>query len=85
MATIDDKSIITDIIANNGMYSDDPIPQAIYEYQTLDNRTVFSICYSTSDIVNLFNSLYVKQPTLLWSKSGVTYYYNKNYLNICKK
>lgn len=85
MATINDKSIITDIIANNGAYCDDPIPQAIYEYQTTDNRTVFSICYVTVDIVNLFNSPYVKQPTLLWCNLGATDYYNKNYLNICEK
>ena len=36
MATIDDKNLIDQIIANDGLYADDPTVKYIVQYETLE-------------------------------------------------
>lgn len=68
MDTYDSKDIVQEIVANDGHYSDAPVPEQIHEYETPEGKKVWSVCYNNVDVANLHSSPYVKQSRLIWSK-----------------
>ena len=44
MATIENKKIVDELIANDGEFHGDPPVQYIVEYETLEGKIVYAIC-----------------------------------------
>lgn len=75
MATINDKELIREIIEADGKYQDDAIPVAMYTYLNMNNTRTYAINYT---LPTLSESMYCRQPELLWSRSsGKTEAYKK--------
>lgn len=70
MATIDSKSIIDRIIANDGYYDDDPRVYMIVEYTNAYGKQTYGVTWSnehpSSKLRYLDESEYVKNPRVIW-------------------
>ena len=66
MATIDNASIIKELLINDGIYSNDPIPHSIWSYDNDFGGKTYSVCYKMEAMFNLMDSPYCHCPVLLW-------------------
>lgn len=70
MATIDSKSVIDEIISNNGYYMDDPRVYMIVEYTNAYGNKAYGVTWSnehpTSRLRYLDETTYVKNPKVIW-------------------
>jgi hypothetical protein len=66
MATMTDYNIIKELVDNDGVFPGDPQLLAIYEYKNA-GKTVWCAIIVPEDEMAMFDSPYVKEPTLLWS------------------
>lgn len=70
MATIDDKSLIDKIIANNGYYEDDPQVYMIVEYINAWDNQAYGITWSNEPNDRkeryLVASEYIRNPKVIW-------------------
>lgn len=72
MATINSKRIIDELIANNGMYEDDPQASQIVEYITPEGNTTWGVTW-VSEIKGRqrryeIESDFVRKPKVIWRK-----------------
>jgi hypothetical protein len=65
MATINDKEMIDDIVANNGYFQDDPRIMRIIEYTNMAGNTAYGIEYE-QDIGKYTPSQWVINPKVYW-------------------
>lgn len=71
MATIDNKKMIDEIIANNGHYYDDPQVYAIFEYTNGWGNTTWALIWHKEHMSRYAeNPPYVNNPKVLWCKDG---------------
>ena len=70
MPTIDDYNFVKALIDNEGVYEDDPVVRAIFEYINDAGKITWSVCYTNFDIQCLLMSDYVHVPKLIWSVSS---------------
>lgn len=71
MSTIDNKSLIVDLLSNNGRYSDDPQCTSIWSYINSEGRETNSVFWSAAN--DMRESPWVNYPKLLWTaKDGLT-------------
>ena len=71
MATIDSKSIICELLQNNGRYPGDPQCYSIWSYTNQAGNQTHAVFYDTYE--DMFTSPFVTDPILLWLRStGLT-------------
>ena len=70
MATIENKKIVDELIANDGEFHGDPSVQYIVEYETLEGKIVYAICYSEMELLGCLDSPYCRNQRMLFRKSG---------------
>ena len=68
MATVDNKEIIDELIANNGEYSDDPPVKYIVSYETMEGKTTWGICYSEQDLINYLDSPFCENQKMIFRR-----------------
>lgn len=72
MATIDDKQIIDNLIANNGFYEDDPQVHMIVEYTNAYGNKTWGVTWSDEHpklrLRYLDETEYVQSPKVIWRK-----------------
>ena len=68
MATIDDKNLIDQITANDGLYADDPTVKYIVQYETLEGKITYGVCYTEQDLLNYLDSPFCNNQQMLWKK-----------------
>lgn len=68
MATIDDKSFIDRLIANNGHYEDDPQILEICSYRTVEGKLTWSVAWSEQDRYALRTSPFVREIEVIWQR-----------------
>ncbi len=69
-STIDTRSIVRELVVNNGFYEDDPQAFRIFSYVNAWGKKTWRVHW---DEFYLLESEYVHQPTLLWDRfNGVT-------------
>ena len=68
MATIDDKNLIDQIIANDGLYADDPTVKYIVQYETLEGKITYGVCYTEQDLLNYLDSPFCNNQQMLRKK-----------------
>jgi len=68
MATIDDKTIIDTIIANDGYYPEDPRVFMIVEYTNFYGNTAWGVTWpeDRNKYKYLVESEYVQNPKVIW-------------------
>ena len=71
MSTIDDKSLIIQLLKNDGHYEDDPQAESIWAYINIEGRLTYSVFWQ--NVHDMATSSYVSHPVLLWRKrDGLT-------------
>lgn len=71
MPTIDSKHLIDEIIANNGVYMDDPQIVKIVAYTNAWGKTSYGLIYEGMRNDNYSETEYVRNPHTIWEfKSG---------------
>lgn len=70
MATITTRSIIDDLIKNNGHCEDDPQAYAIFEYETPEGGLAWSVCWLPMEVDALLASPYCRNIQPLWWRHG---------------
>lgn len=71
MATIDDARLVKMLLNNNGHFDDDPQAFTIWSYKNLEGKRTQAVFYT--DWQDMYESQYVSQPELLWSRqTGLT-------------
>jgi len=73
MASVNDKGIVDNIVANDGVYTSggesDPPVYAIIEYGNMfDGRTAYSLNYSEAEFKHAWNTGFFAWKQLYWSK-----------------
>jgi hypothetical protein len=72
MATINSKRIIDELIANNGMYEDDPQASQIVEYITPEGNTTWGVTWVSEIKARQrryeIESDFVRKPKVIWRK-----------------
>ena len=68
MATIDSKAIIDKIIANDGLYADDPPVEYIDQYETPEGQITYGVCYTGQDLLNYLDSPFCNNQRMLWKR-----------------
>lgn len=83
MATIDSRSIIREMLDNDGIYPGDPQAFEIYSYLTNWNKRTYSVCYDLRASVSLHAAVgdWVHVPLLLWSQAEGLTLFGKRFLN----
>lgn len=70
MATIDSKTLIDTIIANDGYYEDDPRVAMIVEYTNVYGNTAWGVVWSNEPIDRqeryLEETAFVQNPRIIW-------------------
>ena len=70
MATIESKEIEDELIANDGEYRDDPPVYYIVQYDTIEGKTVYAICYSEVDLLGCLDSPYCTNQKMLFRRGA---------------
>lgn len=70
MATIDDKKLINEIIANHGYYYDDPRVDRIVEYTNMAGNITWGVVYITDRNKERYmeETAYVRDPKVIWDR-----------------
>lgn len=67
MATITQKHIVDEIIANDGQYMDDPLVVKVVEYSNMFNgETAWGIIYHGEDLNRYHESAACVKPRTIW-------------------
>jgi hypothetical protein len=70
MATINDESLVKELIANDGYYPSDPRVAMIVEYENALGQTCWGITWETESERRqgryLIETEYVRNPRMLW-------------------
>lgn len=84
MPTINSKDNIVTMLQNNGVYPGDSQALAIYSYiNRSGNVKMYCVCYSESDIDNLFSSMEILTPYSLWTREfGLTHHGQREIENV---
>jgi hypothetical protein len=73
MATIDNKALIDELIANNGQYQDDPPAVEIVEYTTPEGRIAWGVTWASEHPLRHrryeVETEYVRNPRVIWRAS----------------
>lgn len=76
MATIDDRTLIDQLIASGGYYEDDPRAALIVEYTTYEGNTTWGVTWSNEtrerQLRYLVETQWVRQPRIIWRAEAVT-------------
>lgn len=68
MPTIDSKSLIDQIISNNGYYYDDPQVLIIHTYINQAGHMSYHVSYTDDDVLALYQSPYCDQIKPIWKR-----------------
>jgi hypothetical protein len=68
MATIESKTAVDNLIANNGEYADDPPVKYIVQYDTVEGKTVYAICYDEATLLGCLDSPYCRNQKMLFRR-----------------
>jgi hypothetical protein len=72
MSTIQDESIILEMLLNEGSYEGDPVPDRIYKYEhSMSRKTLYAVFYRAIDC-DIHVAPLCKKPVLLWDEEGLT-------------
>lgn len=73
MPTIDNKQIVDQIIANNGLYADDaPVTHIVAYENDFDGRTAYGLCYGRQHLLGYFTSPYCHNPRMIFPTDVAT-------------
>lgn len=70
MSTIDSKSIITTMLANDGYYPGDPQAHAIYQYTNDYGNTTWAVYWTEHN--DIWSSPHCHDIVVLWNRGGLT-------------
>ena len=70
MATIESRETVDKLIANNGEYRGDPPVYYIVQYDTVEGKTVYAICYSEVDLLGCLDSPYCTNQKMLFRRGA---------------
>ena len=71
MATIESKATVDDLIASNGEYSNDPPVKYIVQYDTVEGKTVYAICYDEATLMGCLDSPYCRNQKMLFRRKEI--------------
>ncbi len=66
MPTINSKAMVDELIANNGVYQDDPPVQSIVEYTNAWGKIAYGLNYSSRD--DYTETQFVRNPKTIFTR-----------------